>query len=312
VAIAWYAHRAGPAPAGAAIENAVLRWQPAPGQEGDYQVNVVVTDGKVPCCQLLTLHVLGPGGGVDRLGRETTETPLPPPASGLQPGPGALRSVIYAIDEMFDALNADLMVLLVVPWVAGIVHGLRNRATTLERVLILSILIVTTGLVLGRHTVVAPGSARRYCMPMIALTIFFLPAGLDILARLLNRVYAERWPSWFCVLVIGAILLCAPKLILTPLRGDKAGCRAAGEWLRRNTPADAAIADPDGRIRFYADRPGLLYEQYPDWRRADFVVRIVKGDSTQPPQGWTSVYSVAVGPRDSRRLVVYAAPAAKR
>jgi hypothetical protein len=150
---------------------------------------------------------------------------------------------------------------------------------------------------------------------MIALTIFYLPAGLDVMTRALNHVYtfrgrlagfgAERRPPWFYLLIVGGIVLCMPKLIFTPLRADKAGYRAAGEWLRCNTPAEAVVAEPDRRIGFYAERPRLIYERYPNWQEADFVVEIAGGNRMQVPQGWTQVYSVAVGPEDDRELVIY-------
>ncbi len=142
------------------------------------------------------------------------------------------------------------------------------------------------------------------------------------MTRALNRIYtfrgrlagfgAERRPPWFYLLMVGGVVLCTPKLISTPLRADKAGYRAAGEWLARNTPAGAAIADPDRRICFYADRPGLIYERYPNWRKADFVVVVAGSDSTQAPQGWTQVYSVAAGVENEAKLIIYAAPAARR
>jgi hypothetical protein len=150
---------------------------------------------------------------------------------------------------------------------------------------------------------------------MIALTIFYLPAGLDVMTRVLNRLYtfrgrlaafgASRRPPWFYLLMLGGVVLCAPKLISTPLRADKAGYRDVSQWLQEHSPATAVIADPDRRICFYAGRTALLYERYPNWRKADFVVLIGRDSSVQAPEGWKLLYSVPVGPQDDKKLTVY-------
>ncbi len=325
--IAWFAHSQGQAPAGATLENGFFRWRPVSGQQGDHQVNLLVTDGHVTSCQLLIVHVLDvepTSRGVEAEGLQNAGL------AGLGNPSRILLSVVQytaaskaisAVDELVDGINDDFMIIPVLPWVLGLVHWLRRRAGSLERVLILSILILTTASVLGRHIAVGPGSARRYCLSMIALTIFYLPAGLDVMTRVLNRIYTfrgrlagfggERRPPWFYLLLLGGVVLCTPKLISTPLRADKAGYRAAGEWLRANTPAGAVIADPDRRICFYADRPALIYNRYPDWRKADFVVVATGDDAAPAPQGWTQVYSVAARSKKHEKLIIYAAPASQ-
>lgn len=322
-AIAWFVPAAGPAPAGASVENGVFRWRPVPGQEGDHQVNLLVTDGRLTSCQLLIVHVLD---GRSQGAVPTTDGLVCDLAGAGDPGSvlsslaqeKALHTAIRAVDELFDALLDDLMIIPVLPWILGLVVRLRNRAGSLERVLTLSVLILTTASVLGRHVVVGPGSARRYCLPLIALTIFYLPAGLDLMTMVLNRIYTfrgklagfgvERRPPWFYLLMLGGVVLCTPKLISTPLRADKAGYRAAAEWLGANTPADAVVAAPDRRICFYADRPSLLYDRYPNWRRADFVVAVEGSEAVQAPQGWTQAHSVAAGADSDTKLIIYAAP----
>jgi hypothetical protein len=220
-----------------------------------------------------------------------------------------------AVDDTFDGIAEDLMVIAVLPWILGLCLRLKNRATPLERILIAAVLIINLGLMLSRHIWIAPGSARRYSVAMIALTIFYLPAGVDVMTRVLNRTYAfrgrlaglgaERRSLWFYLLMAGAVALCTPKLIYTPLRAEKAGYRTAGEWLRRNTPPEAVVAATDSRTSFYAERPQLLYKQYPNWRNADFVVEITGGGRLHVPEGWSQVYSVAVEPGSDSELVIY-------
>jgi len=323
-AVAWYAYRAQDAPAGAKIESGVFRWRPSPEQVGEHHVDIVVTDGKVPSCQLLTVRVVE-AGAVGRDERSDRSSGIRMTAGISNPDARlllsmyqriSLRKLAGAVKEFAGGISDDFMIIPVLPWILGLYVGLKSRAGRLERALIFAILLVGASLVIGRGVWLAPGSARRYCLPLIALTIFYLPAGVDVMAKAMNRIYAFRgWPApgrtaslwgeggaerrspWCYLLLLGGIALCTPKLIYTPLRGDKAGLRAAGQWLRDNTPAESIIADPDRRVYFYADRPGLLYERYPNWKKADYVVVIARDGSVQIPQGWSRVYS---GPIDSR------------
>lgn len=325
--IAWHAHPAQDPPTGARIEDGVFRWRPAPDQTGEHQINIIVTDGELSCCQLILVRVLdtSPAGR----GLQGSRIPALVGVSGFNGG--ALRSVVCwvplrkaatATDELADGLLDNFMIIPVLPWILGLWVHLKSRASRLERTLILAVLVVGAGLVIGRSVWLPSGSARRYSLPLIALTIFYLPTGVDVMARVLNRVCTfrgrlagfgvERRSLWFYLLLLGGVVLCAPKLIGTPLRADKSGYRSAAQWLRENTPAQAVIADPDRRIAFYAGREAILYERYPDWRRADFVVAIAGQAGVQTPKGWERVYSVAVGPQEARELVVYARPPASQ
>lgn len=329
--IAWYAYSAGEPPAGAGIENGVFRWRPDRGQEGEHLLNIIVADGELPCSQLMVVRVIDAGSaGPRQQGNGLRQACIGAGiALSVQMGlPDSdarvllrivqdtiFRNLVRAVDEVLDGLGEDFMIIPVLPWILGLCYGLRGRAKSLERVLILAVLVVNIGLMLSRNIWIAPGSARRYCIPMIALTIFYLPAGLDVMTRVLNRIYTfrgrlagfgdERRPPWFYLLLVGGVVLCTPKLIFTPLRADKAGYRAAGEWLRHNAAVGAVVAEPDRRISFYAERSALLYELYPNWRRADYVVKIAGRDRMQTPEGWMQMYSVAVGPEDDRELIVY-------
>jgi hypothetical protein len=329
-AIAWYAHPAQDAPAGARIENGVFRWRPRPEQIGEHQMNIIVTDGKLPCCQSVIVRVTGPGA-VGQSTQVSRPCGVPTFAGMSTPDGHMFLSVIQRIpfrklaragNELAGGISDDFMIIPVLPWILGLYVQLKSRAGRLERVLILAILVVGAGLVIGRGVWLAPGSARRYCIPLIAMTIFYLPAGLDVVTRALNRICtfrgrlaafgAERRSLWFYLLMLVAIALCTPKLIYTPLRGDKAGLRAAGQWLREHTPAASVIADPDRRVCFYADRPGLLYERYPNWKRADYVVVIEEDGGMQTPEGWGQAYSVPVDSRHHGDVTIYSKTPAKK
>jgi hypothetical protein len=322
--VAWYAHSAQDAPAGAAIENGVFRWRPEPRQVGEHQMNIIVTDGKLPYCQSLIVRVIEAGAAGRNMRDNAPHGDIMTAGvlSFVQHIP--LRRAGETMEELAGGISDDFMIIPVLPWILGLCVHLKTRANRLERVLILAVLAVGAGLVLGRHVWFSPGSARRYCLPLIALTIFYLPTGLDVMTRVLNRIYtfrgrlapgraaplwgeggADRRPPWFYLLMLGGVVLCTPKLISTPLRADKTGYRAASHWLQENTPTTAVIADPDRRIAFYADRTGFIYERHPHWKKADFVIAIAEGSGIQAPEGWRQVYSVAVEPGKDRRLVIY-------
>ncbi|MHC4704424.1 MAG: glycosyltransferase family 39 protein, partial [Planctomycetota bacterium] len=143
--------------------------------------------------------------------------------------------------------------------------------------------------------------SRRHCLPVVAFTIFYVPVGLEVLARWLKagfsrgRSQANRHQRlfFFVLLVIGGGI-CMPRL-LRPTGADKRGYRDAAEWLRSNADAEDVIAVTDSRISFYAERKWLLYEvTLPD--RADYVVRIVddRSEEVSPDRSAQEVYSTWV------------------
>lgn len=156
--------------------------------------------------------------------------------------------------------------------------------------------------------------SRRHCLPLIVLLIFYVPAGLEILARCLEQRLSRNGaqshqPSrrWFFVLLVIGACICAPKL-LTPLGADKQGYRDAADWLRLNSRPQDVVAVPDVRISFYAERKGPVYaDQIPEG--ADYVVRIVRDkDEQKPPQGTEGkAFSARVEKRkkNQRRVVIY-------
>jgi hypothetical protein len=128
--------------------------------------------------------------------------------------------------------------------------------------------------------------ARRHCLPLVAFTIFYVPAGLAVLAQWLEARLSKgcsqtnRNPQlWFVVLFVTGAGLCVPKL-LRPARADKPGYWDAIKWLKNNTDAEDVIAVTDRRISFYAEREGEVYlEVFPE--RAKYVVRIVRGEDEE-------------------------------
>jgi hypothetical protein len=149
---------------------------------------------------------------------------------------------------------------------------------------------------------------------MVALTLFYVPVGIEVLARWLNSIRPlprPRWlprrlPElpWFHLLVAVGLVVCLPKLLVAS-PGTKVGYRTAAAWLQQNTRANEVLAVPDVRISFYAQRQGLLYVQHPNARRADYVIMIDDGAEHQIPEEWRREYSVMVDRRTRKTLVIY-------
>jgi hypothetical protein len=299
--IVWRVPATSAPPAGARIENGVLRWRPDAREKGDYQFNIIVSSNGLQSCQLLRVKV------TEAAGRDWGRGPVLPCLAQVA-GPETLSK---AVDKMFDGIVEDLMVIFFVPWLLGLGWRLRHPAHPLERVLIVAVVLVNTALMFWRHVEVASGDDRRYGLALVALTIFYVPVGVEVMSRWLGRVPRPRWMSatlqrslWFHSLVAVGLLGCLPKLLLAS-PGNKIGYETAAAWLRHHTPGDAVLAVPDERISFYAGRQGLLYVRYPNMRRADYVVTITDNDEGQVPQGWRREYSVAVDRRSKKTLVIY-------
>jgi len=72
------------------------------------------------------------------------------------------------------------MVFFLAPWCVGLYYRMRHDADALERVLMTAVIVVNAGADARRYVWVAPTMERRYCLPLVALTIFYVPIGLSI------------------------------------------------------------------------------------------------------------------------------------
>jgi 4-amino-4-deoxy-L-arabinose transferase-like glycosyltransferase len=158
--------------------------------------------------------------------------------------------------------------------------------------------------------------SRRYMLPLVAFTVFYIPIGLHEIACWLNRkttrgseAAEDNIRHWFFILMVAGIGLCAVKLGMVPLRGEKQGYRDTAEWLNKNTnPADI-IAVQDSRISFYAERQGVEYysdSQIPE--RAGYIVKIIRHGDEKPKFGNNAKeeYSTWVdGRKKDKELIVY-------
>ena len=136
----------------------------------------------------------------------------------------------------------------------------------------------------------------RHTLPLLIIPILYIPAGLQELSTWFQKRFSRKADSaaanrderfWFLVLIIIGVFICIPKLF-RPLGSDKQGYRAAAQWLKANTDSDAVVAVPEIRISFYAQRPGVVYENGNIPANAGYTVVIPenkKDDTvlTEPP-----------------------------
>lgn len=310
---AWYAYPASPAPDNSSIVDNVFRWRPEPEQQGEYQLNMIVSDGRLETCQLV--HVAVGSAGPD-------QRPATQPPSDHRVTPVDESSVPAAVGQILIGISDDLMIVFLVPLGLGLVYRLRYEAEWPERVLAVAVVVVSVTLMLARHIWIEPGSSRRYALSLIALTVCYIPVGIAVMARgvrmALDRVVGDRGRPergervWFAVLLVIGIALCVPKLLI-PLGAEKPGYRAAARWLQQHTEPGTVVAVPDWRISFYAERQGRLYEGRPDPRPVDYVVLLTeRPDSARIPEDWTHRYACPVGDANGAQLVIYEMPKGTR
>ena len=310
--VTWCVHMAGKPPAGMSMEGRTLRWRPGPGQRGEYGINLIVSDGELESCQLMKMTVVGPEMAVS--GPLTAPPPANPQAAIGNPQStyAGLGRLPGAVDRLFDGFAESLMVFFLAPWCVGLYYRMRHDADALERVLMTAVIVVNAGLMLGRYVWVAPTMERRYCLPLVALTIFYVPIGLEHIALWLSRkgvsgdeqLSSKQFSRWFLILALIGIGICLPKLLMP--RYAEMDCEVkAIQWLRDRTHAVDVIAVPDSRLTFYAQRTGLVYRGVVDPRRADYIVRIAVSDAVTPPSDWSQEYSVPTHDRRGRILTIY-------
>jgi len=124
----------------------------------------------------------------------------------------------------------------------------------------------------------------RHTLPLVVFTIFYIPAGLQVLADLLDKKLLKKSDAnlGFIILMVTGIAICSPKLF-RPIRIEKQGYRAAAKWLKANTNSEDVIAVPDKRISFYAQRKEFVYENENIQEKADYIVKISKKQKDETP-----------------------------
>jgi hypothetical protein len=303
-AFAWYAHAGLAPPAGLTLDGNLVRWRPRPDQRGIYQLNLIVDDGRLQSGQLVQIEV-----GDTR-----------PMHAGVlaADGPGRLAAFVHAANSIFRSISDNLMQYFLAPLCIGLWYRLRREAGAYERALTIAIVSVNILLMLGRYLWIQPVVSSRYSLGLVALTIAYVPVGLELIAEWFARFTSGRGGQvlgervlqrrWFCLLLAIGVGICVPKL-LSPGDDKDRACLTAACWLRHNTTADEVIAAADRRIGFYAERTQVPYEQSVDLREVDYIVTASRpAEPDGVPLDWVPVFSIPFRSDGESRLTILRRP----
>jgi len=229
---------------------------------------------------------------------------------------GMPTDMLKALGRLAQEISDNLMYFFVLPLVAGLYYHFRKLRKVLvtERFLIFALIVLYLVMMVLLH-INHSYISRRHCMPIIVFTAFYIPVGLQIIARSLSKrtskyglVVRKDRRRWFFILMAVGFSICTAKFVrITPLRREKQGYLETANWLKENTASKDVIAVQDKRIAFYAERKGLGYNKKVP-KQAKYVVRIVKDKDKEPKFGRTAKeeYSVWVDKREKkRRIVIY-------
>lgn len=227
-----------------------------------------------------------------------------------------LRDIIKSLGEIFKTISENLMWVFVPALLVGLHCCFRQEANYEERFLIAAFILVNITAMVLRYCYIQLTVSKRWSLPLITLTVFYLPVGLRAIGNWFECKFPinkqktdtskETRAWWFSILLLIGICICLPKL-LRPIRIEKQGYRDAAEWLRGNTDTKDIIAVPDRRISFYAERKEVLFgEKVP--KRAGYIVKIMNREDKElnPGRAVKEQYSVWVDERKKRKkLVIY-------
>lgn len=209
-----------------------------------------------------------------------------------------ITEIVKAFRELTSTLAENLMHFFVPAWLLGVYYHLRTKAEFHEKFFIIAFLFLN-GVMLTWLYCKSGFIARRHSLSLIALTIFYVPVGIQCIENWLDKKLPVRRRktsdikqsplSWYLILLTAGIVVCLPKLT-TPIRAEKKSYRKVAKWLTDNTHTDAVIAVPDDRISFYAGRKGVYYEKHEIPQEVQFVVKRVVTDKDMPKT--ESLYTV--------------------
>jgi hypothetical protein len=227
-------------------------------------------------------------------------------------------NVLKALGEIFKTIGENLMWFFVPALMIGLYYHFRGNAKREELFLITAFVLVNVTMMVLRYCYIQLAVSKRWSLPLITFTIFYIPVGLHFIGNWLESKFPinkqksdnskEKRSSWFLLLLLVGIGVCVPKLI-RPVRIEKQGYRETAKWLRENSAPADIVAVPDSRIAFYAERTGLMYDKNVP-NGVKYIVKIVKEGEKEEPKLGRAVqeeYIVWVDKRgkSGKRLVIY-------
>ncbi|KPJ65839.1 MAG: hypothetical protein AMJ43_09835 [Coxiella sp. DG_40] len=217
--------------------------------------------------------------------------------------------ITKAFGKLANRILENLMYYFAPALFIGMYYHFRRKTKSVSTFFITAFVLANIIMVILRYHV-SPFLSRRYILPLITFTIFFVPLGLQIMSRWVVKVFSKgvnqhealqsESRRWFFVLLIIGLAICVPKLF-RPIRIEKKGYRLAAQWLKENSRKGDIIVVPDERISFYAERKGIRRVG----KSARYIVKRLK-DEEEPPAGMIKMWSSYLNDREKKdKVVIY-------
>lgn len=221
-------------------------------------------------------------------------------------------SVIKGVGKLISRISENLMHFFTPALFIGICMRFRKHLITNEEKFFMTAFIAFNVLIMALLYRDYEYISRRHCMPLVVLTIFYVPIGLNVLATWINERFCRDGSSGtggnriFTILLIVGFAICIPKLF-RPLGHNKKAYLQASKWLSENTDKDSVIASNDSRIGFYADRQWIVQRSDITPPAADYIVEITKTGDTQLKHGdeLSEVHSIQTDGEKKRSVIIY-------
>lgn len=198
--------------------------------------------------------------------------------------------ITKAFGKLISNISANLMYYFVPALFIGMYYHFQRRSKSESTFFITAFILLNIVMVILRYVCAGPALSKRYILLLTVFTIFFVPVGLQVLGREIDKLLCktvckndrseEGTQRWFFILLVTGLAICVPKLF-RPIRVEKKAYRLAAEWLKRNTNEDSVIAvsDSDPRMAFYSERKAVLVPQRVMPQNADFAMKVYEGDT---------------------------------
>jgi len=225
--------------------------------------------------------------------------------------------ILRAFGCFINSICETVMYLFVPPLLVGYSHYFRRKGWLSPEKFYMSMFTFLTVLLFILVYCKRGRNSARHILPLVSLTIFFIPVGLQIIVdwfrgRLPKDVYTPdmrtaKEARWFYSIIIIGIIICMPKL-LKPIRIEKQGYRETAAWLNENVSPKSLVVVPDLRISFYAERKGVKEISHRIYSRPNYTVKIFKDGKEILPESTSRqrtrrVHSIGYGKEGE--VVVY-------